>query len=147
MLSTIDNLREIARRCLAGEPLGEDLAEWLGGSLKSYLEQAYRSVDDALGLHFPPGGIPWWREEAIRLRDAALRELAEHFYGEFSPCGRAREISTIANRYAASSWRFDQSREAMPSRYEGSPKEYLWRAFKSGATMPIGERQLRNIIA
>jgi hypothetical protein len=35
----------------------------------------------------------------------------------------------------------------MPERYAGTQNEYLWRAFKSGAAMPISERQLRNILA
>jgi hypothetical protein len=35
----------------------------------------------------------------------------------------------------------------MPETYEGTPLEFLWRAFKSGAPMPIGERQLRRILA
>jgi hypothetical protein len=34
----------------------------------------------------------------------------------------------------------------MPSHYEDTIKQPLWLAFKSGATMPIGERQLRNIL-
>jgi hypothetical protein len=34
----------------------------------------------------------------------------------------------------------------MPEHYAGTPKELLWRAFSSGATMPIGERQIRNIV-
>ncbi len=29
----------------------------------------------------------------------------------------------------------------------GTPHGLLWEAFKSGAIMPIGERQLRNIFA
>ncbi len=51
-----------------------------------------------------------------------------------------------AVRYAASAWRFDRERDAMPERYKGTQTECLWRAFKSGATMPIGVRQLRNIL-
>jgi hypothetical protein len=34
----------------------------------------------------------------------------------------------------------------MPAHYRATPKEYLWRAFKSQAPVPIGERQLRNIL-
>ena len=50
-------------------------------------------------------------------------------------------------RYAASTWRFDRNNDDMPAHYAGTPKECLWRAFKSSAPMPIGERQLRNILA
>ena len=62
------------------------------------------------------------------------------------PCARAREIWTVASRYAASTWRFDNELEAMPEHYLGTQHEFLWQAFKSGAAMPIGERQLRNIL-
>ncbi|HJS33274.1 MAG TPA: hypothetical protein VJ924_14870 [Alphaproteobacteria bacterium] len=60
---------------------------------------------------------------------------------------RANHVRTLATRYAASAWRFDRDRDQMPPHYSGTPMEMLWRAFKSGAPMPIGERQLRNILA
>ncbi|MFQ5958311.1 MAG: hypothetical protein ACE5LF_02980 [Alphaproteobacteria bacterium] len=145
--SPLDKLREIARCCRVGEPLGPGLALWLGSALHGYLTRQYRTVEQALNLRFPQGGVPWWREEAIRVRDAALRALAERFFGDLSPCAQAHKIWTIAWRYAASAWRFDDGKADMPRAYTGTPKEYLWRAFKSGATMPLGERQLRNILA
>ena len=43
--------------------------------------------------------------------------------------------------------RIDRERAKMPAAYEGTPKQPLWEAFQSGAPMPLGERQLRNIIA
>jgi len=147
MFGSIEYLREIALRCLSGEPLDEDLSQWLGNALQEFLSHNCRSIEDALGLKFPQGGIPWWREEANRRRDAALRELAERFYGDLSPCAKAREVRTIASRYAASAWRHDREREEMPRHYVETPHDLLWRAFKSGALMPIGERQLRHIFA
>ncbi len=147
MLTAIENLREISRRCVSGEPLGRELSRWLGTSLESFLEHRCRSVDDALGLRFPQGGVPWWREEAIRGRDATLRGLAARFCAESSTSAQARLIHTLMVRYAATAWRYDRDREAMPERYAGGPHGDLWRAFKSGAAMPIGERQLRNILA
>ncbi len=141
------NLREIALRCRSCEPLDEDDSQWLGRALQDFLNRNCQSIEDALGLKFPHGGIPWWREEENRMRDAALRELAERFYGDLSPCAKAREIQTIANRYAASAWRHDRNREEIPRHYAGTPHDLLWRAFKSGAVMPLGERQLRNILA
>ncbi len=89
MLVTIENLREISRRCLAGEPLDDELSQWLGDSLKSFLDHQHSSVDDALGLRFPKGGVPWWREEAIRQRDSSLRTLAENFLGGMSVSAKA----------------------------------------------------------
>ncbi len=85
-------------------------------------------------------------EEAIRARDGALRELAGRFHGARSVSGQAQEIRRRALRYATSAWRFDSARSAMPERYAGTQKEYLWHAFKSGAAMPICERQLRNLL-
>jgi hypothetical protein len=35
----------------------------------------------------------------------------------------------------------------MPVDYAGTAHEQLWLAFKSGAAMPLGERQLRTILA
>ncbi len=147
MLVEINNLREVARRCLAGEPLGGDLSSWLGTSLQDFLERRSGSIEDAFGLHAPQGGVPWWMEDAIRTRDAALRELAERFHAERSVSRQAQEIRLRAVRYAASAWRFDRERDAMPERYKGTQTECLWRALKSGAAMPISERQLRSILA
>ncbi len=147
IIDTLDNLRQIAGRCLTDEPLGRDLSSWLGAALDQYLTRQARTIEEALGLIFPQGGVPWWREEAIRIRDAALREWADGFPDDCSICRQANLIWTSAVRYAASAWQIDSNNVEMPTRYIETPKEYLWRAFKSGAPMPIGERQLRNILA
>ncbi len=146
MLATIETIREISHRCLAEQPLNEEQSRWLGESLRSFLDHRSTSVDDAMGLHFPRGGVPWWREDAIRSRNDALRELADRFFGALSPSARAREIWTLATRYGASAWRFDCERSELPEQYRGTPKEYLWEAFASGATMPICRRQLRTVL-
>ena len=75
MATTIQQLHEIAKRCLSGMPLDDGLARWLGASLDRFLNHRARTIEDAMGLRFPRGGVPWWMEEAIRKRDAALREL------------------------------------------------------------------------
>lgn len=144
---SINNLREISDCCRDGEPLDHELADWLSRALEGYLTQQFRTLEEALGLIFPRGGIPWWREEAMRKRDAALRRLAEDFHGGRAPTSLARVIALTAKRYAATSWRLDCTIPEMPDCYRGTPKEHLWRAFKSGAPMPIGERQLRNVLA
>ena len=144
---TIENLREISMRCLTGQPLGTDLSRWLGSSLRGFLEHDHRSVDDAMGLKFPQGGVPWWREEAMRKRDTALRTLAERFLPGRSTLAKANHIRTAAVRYAATAWRRDQSERAMPKSYAHTERGYLWLAFHSGAPMPLGVRQLRNILA
>ena len=147
MLATIHTLRDISHRCLTDQPLDEDVRRWLGASLRTFLEHRSSSVDEAMGLRFPQGGVPWWREEAIRKRDAALRELASGFFAGIRPATQARRIALIALRYAGSAWRYDQLLDAPPPSAAGTPKEHLWRAFKSGAAMPICERQLRKILA
>ena len=76
MLNTIANLRLVAKCCRDGERLEGELARWLSRSLESFLAHRSPSLNDAFGLRMPKGGIPWWREETIRQRDAALRQLA-----------------------------------------------------------------------
>ena len=146
MGTSVDVLRHIANQCKAGQPLDRQTADWLGTAIESFLKRQVDSIEAALGLDAGRGGMPWWRVDAIRRRDAVLRELATRFYPDETVCSRAREIERLAGRYAESAWRFDREREEMPDAYRDTVKEYLWRAFRSGATMPIGERQLRNIL-
>ena len=94
MYASIDNLKEISHRCRAGEPLNQDLADWLGNSLQGYLDRRYCSFEEAFGLIFPRGGVSWWREEAMRVRDAALRDFAEIFLGDLATGTQARKIWT-----------------------------------------------------
>ncbi|HEX6119396.1 MAG TPA: hypothetical protein VFZ03_08065 [Dongiaceae bacterium] len=147
MLRTIQNLRAIAHCCRAGSPLDGKLAGWLGDSLEEFLAHRATSIEEALGLRAPRGGVPWWREEAMRHRDALLREFAAALFSGLSVCATARQIRVLALRYAATAWRFDRSGDAMPEQYRGTAKEWLWRIFKAGAPMPIGERHLRTILA
>ena len=146
VLSTIHLLHEIAQRCLTGEPLKPESARWLGGILDDFLEHRIDSLEDAMGLAQDRGGLPWWLELAIRKRDAALRELAIRFLGTATVRVKARRVRLMAVRYAEACWQADRSFNAVPQRYIGTPNEWLWRAFRSGARMPIGERQLRSIL-
>jgi hypothetical protein len=143
MQATIEQLRSICRRCLDD---GDAQLRWLCGALDDFLSHRRRTVDEALGLRFPRGGIPWWREEATRKRDAALRELAARYYADKPVTAQERQVCTASARYAASTWRFDKRREAMPCHYAGTPYEWLWKAFTAGAPMPIRERQLRHVL-
>lgn len=142
-----DRLRDIAERCAKGEPLDRTLARWLGNALNDYLRKNASSLEEALGLRYGRGGVPWWREAAIRERDEALRALSKAFFADLGTCHRARRIAKMADRYADSAWRIDKTSGQMPASYTGTPKEFLWRAFRSGAAMPLGERQIRNITA
>ena len=146
-MAAVGNLREIVGRCQSGKPLDDALARWLATALDRFLHRRCSTIEDAFGLRAPRGGVPWWLEEAIRSRDAALRELAARHFTELSVAARARRIHSISARYGASAWRHDRESEVRPERYRGTPSEFLWRAFKSGAPMPVCERQLRNILA
>ena len=145
-LESINNLRTVADLCETGQTLPIPLAEWLAEALRSYLEQRSVSLNDAFGLRAGRGGVPWHIEESIRKRDSALRQLCNGHFLELSLSGQARLVHRLSLRYAASSWRFDRERKTMPDRYRGTPNEFLWLAFKSGATMPVCTRQLRNIL-
>jgi hypothetical protein len=147
MLQEIHKLREISQKCLASEPVEDEYLVWLGSAFQRYLNQECTSLEEALGLRFAKGGVPWWLEEAIRVRDAALRALADQVYADHCLTAKAREVRKLASRYAASAWRFDRCRDAMPTAYMGTPKQHLWVAFSSGAAMPLSERQLRNVLA
>jgi hypothetical protein len=146
MHANIQNLREISESCLSGEALSPDQARWLGDALARFLEHECRSIDDAFGLRLSRGGMPWWREEANRKRDSALRRLARTYFGDLSPSAQATHIATLSTRYAASAWRHDRACDDMPDAYRRTPKELLWTAFASRATMPLGHRQLRHIL-
>ncbi len=147
MIREIDNLREISRLCLGQEPLSDDLAQWLGQSLDAFLNQRCRTLYEAFELRTGRGGVPWYTEEAMRVRDAALRGLADLHFAHLSISARSKKIATLCLRYASSAWRFDCERSEMPDGYRSTAKEFNWRAFKSRAVMPVGERQLRNILA
>ena len=147
MLQNIQQLREIAEICQSGKPLDPKHARWLGSVLTKYLSQRVRSIEDAMGIRSPRGGVPWWMEEAMRKRDQALRMLAEQCASHLGSSAQARYIYQLAIRYAASAWRFDRERATLPQGYAGSVQEYLWLAFTSGAPMPIGERRLRTLLA
>lgn len=148
MVMAIERLRQVSDLCQEGKPLDEQLANWFGSRLQDFLERRTESLEEAFDLLNCRGGVPWWKEERMRRRDGALRALADGLPGDDRPIGAvAREIHQIAKRYAASAWRIDRERAEMPAAYEGTPRAYLREAFRSGAPMPLGERQLRNIIA
>ena len=147
MLASIETIRAIERRCRSQKPLSVQQSEWLGEALSAFLDHKSPSIDSALGLGNPRGGVPWWLEEAIRKRNAALCELACNWFAELSASAQAEQIWKLATRYAASAWRFDQDEDEMPAHYDGTPKHHLWAAFASGAAMPLGKRQLRSVLA
>src|SRR5579883_2431392 len=131
MPTSIDNLREVAFRCSAGEHLPASLAPCLGKSLGEFLSHKRRSIEDALGLVWSRGGVPWWLDEAMRKRDAALRELAQRFY-----CGQA------VSRQAAAIYRAALCGIAMAQRLRGGTAAAG--AFRHALRMAVARVQVRS---
>src|SRR6185369_12912336 len=77
MPTTIDRLRDVSSFCRRGAALPPDLAGWLAAGIERFLGREARDLDGALGLIQAQGGIPWWREDAIRRRDAAPPECRD----------------------------------------------------------------------
>ena len=146
MLGNIQALQAIHRHCTAAEPLTPDLQGWLAESLGRYLEHDCDNLNEAFGVVQGHGGVPWWREREIRQRDAALRALAHAHLDSLSVYARAKAMAEISERYETTCWPRDRKRSEMPEWYHGTPKEHLWRAFKSGAKMPVSERRLRTLL-
>src|SRR5262245_8802972 len=126
MLTTITKLREIRQCCVCEKPLASEHMHWLAESLDAFLSHRCRSLDEAVGLKFGRGGVPWWLEEAMRKRDAALRELARQYLADCSVSAQATRIRFMSARYAASAWQQDKNHCAMPTRYISTEAECLW---------------------
>ncbi len=145
-LRSIETLRDIHTRCAAKRPLTTELQDWLARSLHSYLAHDCENLNAAFGVTQGHGGVPWWIEAGIRKRDGALLALSRAEFGDLSTYARAKAIAAMSRRYQATCWSRDRRLDKMPKRYRGTPKEHLWRAFKSGAKMPVSERRLRTIL-
>ena len=146
-MTAIHNLRAVRQRCAAGRPLEPELAGWLAQSLEAFLNRRCESLEVAFGLIAPQGGVPWWLEEGIRRRNDAIRDLAYMVAPGRSLSAQARIVGKLSVRYAATAWRYDQHLGELPTNYIDTVKDPLWRAFSSGAAMPLSERHLRAILA
>lgn len=147
MRNPIQALDQLHKICTENQPIPDELRYWLAQSLEGFLEHDFKTLNEAFGIIQDHGGIPWWRERAIRLRDEALREMAKIHFPEGTVTARAKAIALQAERYATSNWPRDQRLEDMPSRYAERPLNYIWLAFKSGAKMPVSQRHLRTLLA
>ena len=147
MLGNIETLHAIHSRCAGDLPLTPDLRNWLASSLDRYLKHDCDNLNEAFGVIQGHGGVPWWRERAIRQRDASLRMLAREYFGDIAVYGRAKAISVISQRYQTTCWPRDRQLDEMPERYRGTAKEHLWNAFGSEAKMPVSERRLRTLLS
>ena len=147
MLGNIETLHAIHSRYAKDLPLTPELRSWLADSLGRYLEHDCDNLNEAFGVIQDHGGVPWWRERGIRQRDAALRALSREHYGDISVYCRAKAIAESSERYQTTCWPRDRLLDEMPKRYRGTPKEHLWRAFRSEAKMPVSERRLRTLLS
>ena len=147
MLSPIHALDEVYHACARNEPMPKDLRDWVASSLARFLEHGCENLNEAFGIRQEHGGIPWWRERAIRARDEALRDLSATHFSHLSLSARAEKIHAIAMRYAGTTWPRDCDRIDMPARYVGKPTRFMWLAFRSGAKMPVTKRHLRTLLA
>ena len=113
----------------------------LPGELALWLERALGVAGARRGLD--PRG---WPDAASEARDAVLRALAQRFYPCVPVSTQAARIHALAETYGFASWPRDRERTQIPARYRNTPEEYLWAAFKSGAPMPLSQRELRRIL-
>lgn len=146
MLNTINALDQVCKAYSKNHPLPDHLRDWVAGSIEKFLDNDCSDLNAAFGIQQGRGGIPWWREKAIRERNIAICELAEKYFSNQKPAMRARNIHILMERYETTSWPRDRQKVEMPGQYKGTPRELIWRAFRSGAKMPVSERHLRNLI-
>lgn len=146
MRNVIRALDEIRTCCEEERSIPSELQRWLSTALGRFLDQHCTDLDDAFGLRQGRGGVPWWLEQGIVERDTALRALAERHLSHETLSTQARLIAEMARRYEAGGWRRDAENADMPAGYAGTCREYLFRAFRSGARMPLSKRHLRSVL-
>jgi hypothetical protein len=131
---------------LPAEPaLPAELALWLQRSQGVLADAALAGADPAHAAVDPslPAGVAVAR---VGARDAVLRALAHRFFPGVPVSIQASLIALRAERFALVQWPRDRERAQIPARYRDTPDEYLWAAFKAGAPMPVGKRELRRIL-
>ncbi len=92
------------------------------------------------------GAAAGWSGTIEEARDAALRALAQRFYPGVPVSTQAARINVLAETYSFVNWPRDRELAQVPALYRETPDEFLWAAFKSGATMPLAQRDLRRIL-
>ena len=128
----IDWIRELLTVAESGE-LGE-LGDWLAPRLDDYLTNAQNgtTLDQALRLATSPGQAPWWRFEAQRARDNAIRRLADQHFSSLDLNGQADAIIKAIGRYRNSRWRFDKFKGCVPENYADTRSEHLYTVLRKG---------------
>ena len=146
-LDPLNNLREVLEACQAGGTVDGSLALWLATALETFIDRSCETLEEAFGLRNGQGGVSWRVAARMAVRDRALQSLARNHFHSLPVSSQAEAIHVMCQRYAASQWQFDQLSKTMPVSYRGTPREYVWRAFQSGAIMPLCARRLRSILS
>lgn len=149
-------------RSIANSPLrphratvpGASLIRDAGAAVETAAADQWKWLDDwiaeALTRHADTERASNGGQKAVRraalTRDAMLRELADKYYPGLRRTAQARTIHQLTKLYATRSWRRDRGLMAPPPHYADSPHELLWRAFASGAHLPLSERRLCSIL-
>ncbi len=144
----IDRLRELLKVAESGE-LAE-LGDWLVPRLNNYFTGASAGVtlEQVFDLAVSPGRAPWWREEALKARDDAIRRLADQHFGALDLNGQADEILTAIRRYRGSRWRHDRSIDHMPESYAGTRSALLYETLRrGGGDAPESKKQVTRILS
>ena len=142
MSAEVDLLRRIAAR---RETEADRLI--LADRIRTYLQSAPDglTLDSAFGLIARSGEHRWWRTEALRTRDAAIRALAAAFYPDRSHAKQAAEIRAALLAYRTTTWRFDRCLTEPPARYLGTAREIMFDCMRACDVVP-SERQVRRIL-
>jgi len=106
-------------------------------------------MDKALELDAGPGKDPWWVVKARQRRNQAIRDFVRAMFDDVGteggvPKAAGREI----RKYQTDVWPRDRTRSAMPDTYRGTPREFLYTAFREASrispAVPAPFRQARN---
>ena len=146
MLDSIEALSKVRQSCINNTPIPREIQRWLANSIGRYLDHLTKYLDDAFGLNTGRGGVPWWLVRGIQERDTALRKLAATYLHDLQISAQARKIEMLSKRFASCNWQRDKDQKQMPKSYQGSYRESLWIAFRSGARKPLSERHIRNVL-
>lgn len=120
---------------------------WLAAAIRRYDEEAPTGItlEDTLDLSpTAPGAAPWWRREAQRRRDEAIRRIREQCFADLEVPRAAKEIAALAARFQhAARVATDKKRPEIQIGPEAA--RLLTDALCTGRPFP-GPKQVQNIL-
>ena len=136
-------LRRVVAGLRAGT-LSRDDALRVAEQIELYLMKPREvTLDEAFGVKPGDGGEHWLTTEARDRRASALRSYCSHFSA--SVMALVDAVRQYRPRWQARDRRLSE----MPAAYRGTPREFLFAAFRENALlgdMPGSAKQLRRII-